>query len=68
MEDGRPRTEDGGEGAEISEIRNTKHEIRNNIKTRMFKWAKRKGIADSADSHRLGQPQNDEGIGSKCPI
>jgi len=34
----------------------------------MFKWAKRKGIADSADSHRLRQPQRDKGIGSKWTI
>jgi len=29
----------------------------------MFKWAKRKGIADSADSHRSRLPQRDEVIG-----
>jgi len=31
------------------EIRNTKHEIRNNIKTRMLEWSKQKGMADDAD-------------------
>ncbi len=36
------------------EIRNTKHEIRNKFKMRMFEWSKRKGIADCADSTDFG--------------
>jgi len=44
----------GHRGHREEEIRNPKEEIRNNIKTRMLEWSKRKGIADFADLTDFG--------------